>query len=284
MMSDKPEKSGLLIKKILVAMDSSRHSEAALEAAVAIAKALEANIQGLFVHDEKWMQICRLPSTTQVNKLTGEIEPLGIDKLEEQIKRLEERIHRRFEQISRRHKLSYSWKSMEGEVEQKLLEASGEADLITIGMKGEFFTGRKKLGSTAKTIIEKSPKPVLILQEGLKIGQSIIALDNGTELSLRGIKLALSLAEKNESKLFILKVDKKPENTEWKREIENLIQNTPVKVEAHLLNKINFETLLNIVNRQYGGLLIIPKNGLFADTLAVEKLLYNITNPILLIT
>jgi len=283
MISEDSANGERIIKKILVAMDSSRHSEAALQAAVSLAKMMEATIQGLFVQDARWQQISRLPSVAEVNMLTGDIEPLGADKLEQQIRCLEERIHHRFEQLTRHHQLSHSWKSMEGKVADKLLEACVEADLITIGMKGEFFTGRKRLGSTTKAVIEKSPKPVLILQEGLKLGQTIIAVDNGTELGRKGIRHALSLAEKNESKLLVLKIDQKPRNVQWQKQVGNMLKNSPSRAEAHLLNELNYEKLLNLVNRQHGGLLVIPKNEHFAETAAIEKLLYNLDNPILLV-
>lgn len=283
-MPDETEKDNKLIQKVLVAMDSSRHSNAALEAAAKLAKAMEANMHGLFVHDDRWYRVCRLPSMAEVNELTGEIEPLAVKKLEEQIRVMEYRIQQRFEQISKRNQLSYQWKTVAGKVGEKLLEASDEADLITIGVKGQSYTARKRLGRTARTIIERSAKPVLILQEGLKIGQSIIAINDGSEQSLAGIELALDLAEKNDSRLLILKLNKNEELSQREQKLENTLKDSPVKAELHLLNEINMETLLNTVNRRSGGLLVIPKSKYFSNIRAFEKLLYNLSNPILLMT
>lgn len=282
-MTDESEHNGLLIKKVLVAMDSSRHSEVALQAAAAIAKTLEANIEGLFVQDTHLMQMSRFPSIAEVSLLTGDVKPIRKDELELQVRRLEARIKHRFEQISQNNRLSYSWKTMQGRVVEKLLEASRDADLVTIGMKGEVYSGRKKLGSTAKAVIENSRSPVLILQKELRIGGSIIAIDNGTEAGVKGIELGLSLAAKTKSKLLILKENEKQDVKTWKDELENLIGTTSVKVEARILDKVAIEALLNIMNREKGRLLIVPKNRHFGETRTIEKLLYNLNNPILLI-
>lgn len=281
-MTDQSDNRKILFSKILVALDSSRHSDAALEAAAAIAKALQANMYGLFIQDERWLQISRLSTATEVNELTGNIEPLAVHRLEKQIKILEGRIHRRFVQISRKHELSYRWNSLEGNVNDKLLEASRNADLITIGTRGKSFTGRHRIGSTARTVIEKSDKPVLILQKGLQINETVISIYDGSELSLKGIEFGLSLAEKNETKLIILKINSEGEGSDARNTLKDLVKESTVHVDIHVLDPFNSGTFINLVGRQYGGLLIIPDVNRFAKMATLEKLLYNLSNPILL--
>lgn len=281
-MAGQTENGKILFTSILVALDSSRHSEAALEVAAAIAKALQANMYGLFVQDERWRQLSRLSSSSEVNELTGDIEPLAVNQIEKQIRILEGRIQRRFVQISRKHELSYTWKSVAGNVNDKLLEAAKNADLITIGTGGKTYSGKHRIGSTARTVIEKSNKPVLILQSGLQIAQSVIAVHDGSESSLKGIEFGLSFAEKSKSKLIILEMNTGEESSNTRKGLKDLLQDSPVNVEIHVLNQINSGTFINIVSRQYGGLLVIPENNRFAKMADLEIILYNLSNPILL--
>lgn len=282
-MAGQTEEGKILFSSILVALDSSRHSDAALEAAAAIAKALQANMYGLFVQDERWMRISRLSFVSEVNELTGDIEPLAVNRIEKQIRILKGRIQRRFIQISRKHELSYTWKSVTGNVDVKLLEASKNADLITIGTGGKTFSGRHRIGSTARIVIEKSDKSVLILQKGLQIARSVIAVYDGSESSLKGIEFSLSFSEKSNSKLVILKMITGTESADAGKSLKGLLQGSQVNVDIHELNGIDSGTFINMVSRQFGGLLVIPKNNRFAKMAALEKLLYNLSNPVLLI-
>ncbi len=161
--SDKPT----TLRQILVAIDTSAHSRAALEAAATLAKIMEADIRGLFVQEEHWGHVSRLPSVQAINELTGKTQTLEEDSLRQQINSLKNRLRRELKYISQRHEIAHSWETKQGRVAEKILEAAKDVDLITIGCRGRSFFQQKKLGSTAKKVIQRAEKPVLILQKGL---------------------------------------------------------------------------------------------------------------------
>lgn len=284
-MSDQSDEN-IVYGEILVALDSSRHSEAALEAAVELAKALRANMRGLFVHDTTWLQISRLPAVMEVSDFTGEIKPLGIENVEQQIRILEERIHKRFEQVNRRHKITYTWNTAEGNVIEKVLEAAKDADLITIGRKGQSYFQRNKLGRTAKAVIHQCNKPVLILQEGLRLGQSVIAIYDGTKQSRKGVRLAIDLAEYSKSRLVIVSLGDIGENQEngttHDSSLAGMTENLSVTTELLMLKQPGINEFLNIVNRYQGGMLVLAKSNPILEKHSIELLLEHLNNPILL--
>ena len=280
-MAEDSERS-ILLREILVAIDTSTHSQAALEAAVALAKTMEANIQGLFVHDEIWNRISRLPSTRAVNALTGDVLPLENDTLEDQISILRNRLRRKLEYLSNRKQVKHSWNFLRGNVEDKILEAAENADMITIGLKGH-SARKKKLGSSAKTIIQKADKPVLILKEGLHLGTTLTAVYDASEESQKGIRLALKIARKNNSTLKVLVVDNNPEALEQRnKELEKILDDTNVSVKVELMEGTDLGSFLNSINKQHSGLLIIPKSQPLLAR-ALETVLIHINCPLLMV-
>lgn len=280
-MAEDSERS-ILLREILVAIDTSTHSQAALEAAVALAKTMEANIQGLFVHDEIWNRISRLPSTRAVNALTGDVLPLENDTLEDQISILRNRLRRKLEYLSNRKQVKHSWNFLRGNVEDKILEAAENADMITIGLKGH-SARKKKLGSSAKTIIQKADKPVLILKEGLHLGTTLTAVYDASEESQKGIRLALKIARKNNSTLKVLVVDNNPKALEQRnKELEKILDDTNVSVKVELMEGTDLGSFLNSINKQHSGLLIIPKSQPLLAR-ALETVLIHINCPLLMV-
>lgn len=278
---DEENEKTVLIREILVAIDTSKHSQAALEAAAFLARTLEANIRGVFVHDEIWNRVSQLPSTSSVNTLTGQISSFENDTMEYKIKLLKNRLRKKIESVSRRHQISHSWHYLRGKVEEKILDAAKESDLITIGLKGSSAT-RKVLGSSARRIIERADKPVLILKEGLRLGTTITAVYDGSKESQKGIKMALHIAERNESTLSVLVINNSQQAPEERnKELKNLLQNKPDFVEIELLDKPNVSRFLNSVNQQKCGLLIVPKDQPLLNK-ALQIILININCPLLL--
>ena len=279
-MTDQEEEQTLYFQKILVAIDTSKHSQAALEAAAALARTMEAKIQGLFVQDEVWNRISRLPSLTTVNTLTGKVTSFEEKKMEEQVELMKNRLRKKLEQVSKHHQLAHTWQSVHGKVEEKILEAASEADLITIGLKG-ISARRKVLGSSARRIIEEADKPVLILKEGLRLGRTITAVYDGSSESLRGVQIALNIAENNNSTLTALILNNISDEKEQYKKLENLLRGSPIFTEIQILENSNVSRLVNTLNSQKPGLLILPKNQPLL-TGSLQLILRNINYPLLL--
>ncbi|MDX1586735.1 MAG: universal stress protein [Balneolaceae bacterium] len=278
------EKKGSdLVREILVAIDTSAHSQAALEAAITLARTMEANIQGLFVQDEVWQKLSQLPSTKTVNTLTGDVLPFESDTLEDHLTLMRNRLRRKLEYLSSRNQITYSWSSIKGNVENKILEASKNADLITIGLKGK-SASRKRIGSSAKTIIKKAGKPVLILKRGLHLGTTLTVVYDASEESQKALKLALKIARKNNSSLKVLVVDNNPEAMEQRnKELEQLLEGVSISVQIDLIKNTDLGSFLNSINRQHSGLLIVPKNQPLLSK-SFETILLHINCPLLMVS
>jgi nucleotide-binding universal stress UspA family protein len=272
------------LHKILVAVDTSAHSRAALEAAAIIAKITEADISGIFVQEEHWSHIGKLSAVNTVNELTGRSQLLKEEDLKQQIEMLASRLRRDLRQISRRHEIEHSWETRSGEVAKEILEAARDADLITIGRRGRSFIQKNKLGSTARQIIQKADKPILILKEGLHLGNKLTVLYNATPQSQKGLRMAMNIAEENSSELTVLVTEgAQSKDSERDKEVEKLVEDAPIPVNVVMFQQLDVGQFLNIVNYQHSGLLIIPKNQSFLQGDSLGITIEHIHCPVLLV-
>lgn len=274
----------LKIRQILVALDASSHSLAALEAAMRLARSLEARVEGLFVEDIDWFRVSRLSSTREISELTGTIRPLGEQAIEKQVRAIARRMERALRVLGENSEVMYNFRSVRGSVESQLLEASEKADLITIGRVGKSVTRGKRLGKTARTLLNNVKKPILILQHGLKLGDTIAVMYDQSEVSRQVLQVAKDLAVRNGSRIDVIAHQKLAEDSEaLKEELKEQVKDTNVKVRLFLMKTEDVLSVAQTVNSERGGLLIAPRaHSLFRNT-NLESMLQHIKCPLLLI-
>ncbi len=281
----KDSKKAVIIRRILVAVDASTNSSAALEAAALFAKVTKANIHGLYVQEEHWEHVNRLPSTTIINELTGEAQLLKKNKLNRHVEKLAKRLQRKLKSVSRRHEVSHKWQSVRGRVIEEILKAGRDVDLITIGRRGGSALQRKRLGSTAKAVIQRSDKPVLILTNHLMLSRAITVIYDDSEESRKGLQLGLSIAKKNRSNLFVLIVNNKNGKEEDnEKKVQQLIRKSRVPVHVSTLNNATLGNFIHLVKRQTPGLLIISGNQPLLKNESLEIALEYFNCPTLLMS
>lgn len=248
-------------RHILVALDSSGHSLSALEAAAQLAKISEAELQGLFVHDEIWYRISRIPAVREISEITGESRELPEEYIQKQIRLLEGRIRRQLKNISRKYGIEHSWNSARGTIIEELLKAAEKTDLVTIGRSGHSHSRAFKIGRTARAVLKETGKPVLLLEEGVKLDEGVIVVYDGTPEGKRSLELGLRLARINNDELRVLGLANRSEALQDRnREIEEKVQNANIRVRLHLLVQDDLWNVTRAINKVRGGLLIIPKN------------------------
>ncbi|MDZ7773499.1 MAG: universal stress protein [Balneolaceae bacterium] len=281
-MAEESEKERVL-REILVAVDTSPHSHAALEAAVTLAHILEANVKGLFVENELWGRLSDLPVTTSISELTGEEGPLERDTVEEKMTRLRNRIRDRMHDLGQHYQVTYSMETASGKVDEKVLEASRRSDLITLGLKGN-YAKRGRLGSTARAIIRQSDKPVLILEKGMYVGTVLTVVYDGSPSGRKGLAIALQIAKNDNSRLSVLVTGEGDKLTEERRvEVRDVLDRHRVFADVQAMPHADLGSFMDVVYRQRCGLLVLPK-GMEVVSKYLDSLLRNVKCPLLLVS
>lgn len=80
------QESEFVVRRILVALDVSQHSLAALEAAVKLAARMQAELLGLFVEDLNLLRVAGLRSARQIRYPSATAEPLDLAAMERDLR------------------------------------------------------------------------------------------------------------------------------------------------------------------------------------------------------
>lgn len=168
--------AGLLRRKrILVGIDSSAKSLAAIGTAVPLAASLGLDLEGLFVEDSDLIRLAQLPFTSEVRYGTEAPMPLDENDL---LRRLHHRANvarAAFEEATEKQHVRSSFRVATGWPARLLMEASEEADLVVVGRSGHRVRQRQ-LGSTAATLLDTSRHPVLLAGEAVDDANDVVAI------------------------------------------------------------------------------------------------------------
>lgn len=277
------EKEAPLFEHILVALDASPHSMAALEAAARLAHSIEAELEGLFVEDINWFQLGRHSLSNEVSEITGHIRPLNEDNIERQVQALSRRMERALRRVSELASINYNFRTERGGVENKLLDAAEEADLVTLGRVGQSLTRGTQLGNTARAILDKTDKPVLLLQHGLKLGDSLVCVYDRSERGKEALQMAKKLTQQIEAKLQVIAfMQQSEEPKQVIREVKKLLGDLRLPTRVFAVEVPEAFHLARLVTSKNGGLLIGNRSQPLFSGNSLERILANIKCPILL--
>ncbi len=124
------ERRHVKLRRILLALDSNE-DEAALSAAAALAEALRASLNGLFVEDSELLRLAGLPFIQEVT--TAVVRRLEQSQLERDLRVQAERLRRSIERFARERRLVWSFSVVRGALLTAAMSAAREADLYVLG-------------------------------------------------------------------------------------------------------------------------------------------------------
>ncbi len=279
------DRPNVLIKRILVALDASGHSRAALEAAARLAARIDAELIGLFVEDEVLIRTAALPFTREVRSLsiTGELGS-GLDmerQLDAQARRAKRLLHR----LAVEAGLASSFRVVRGDVKAKLLAASREVDLITLGRLGYSARFLPRIGSIARGVMLEASCPVLVLHHGVRLHPSVVVLYDGSEGADRALHLAAQITHRAEPKALMIlyeATDARKAPT-LRARVNQVLSPYAVRVALQPSHKFSFIQMASLFPRGRDGLLIVPRSLLGDHQGRLERLLTLMHCPVMLV-
>ena len=144
------------LRRILVALDASPHSNAALEAAAALAGPLQAELAGVFVVDAELLRLSALPAARETGLTSAQRRTLDPESMERALRLQAERARKSLEDIARQHRLEATFRLMRGNVLAELLSAARETDLLAMGLLERAGALGANQGATGRRTIEQA--------------------------------------------------------------------------------------------------------------------------------
>ena len=241
-------------RRIVVALDASSYSLAALRAAIELAELLDVDIEGLFIEDINLLYLCGFPFSREIGSYTATVRPLQNEVVERQLRTLGETIYNTMNRVVLKTPVRWTFHVRRGSVVNELLAAAQEADLLSIGRSGH--TRRRTLGSTARSLVQRSQRPVLLLDENGGLVYPLIAIYTGSDTSQRVLRWLTTLAAHSDrpARIFLMvRPDIERTLEQLEREARALLGDLPAEFIP-----LRYGNVLMTLAAHNGGTLVLP--------------------------
>jgi len=273
----------ICVKRILIPIDSSSHSFAALQAAVFMAGHYDAVLKGVYVEDIVLLGLAEMPFPQEVGDYSAIVREISIDNLTRGISVQSKWVTTTFQKLINRSQLDGDITILRGKVIDIIMQESQDCDLLIIGKSGKNTLGKRRLGSTTNALIQRNEKSILLIEEGNQIGYPLIALYDPSPIGKLSLETARDLLGSGET-LVILLDEKDPDIYKENRSaLSKWAANHKINISIQNYTKRSFDHFLEMINGLKNGLFILPYIKHPQKTNIVNTCVEKITLPILLI-
>ncbi len=277
------------IKRIVVALDPSTHSGAALEAAAWMASRLGAELQGLFVEDVNVRRLADLSFVQEVGLFTARCRRVETHELSRQLDVQAGRVRRRFQIRTQSLVTRCTFRVVRGRVAPEVLKAADQADVVILG-KGAwspFQTGH--LAPAVREVLNQTTASTLVLRADTGIEPPMRVVYDGTALGDRAVAIAAELTKGDDGHdgdghlmVFVL-ADGPDEASRLEQRVRERLAGTEIVLSFHALTEGSASRLAYIVAHEESGTLILPVGTGALEDEAVLGFLDMTRVPVLLI-
>jgi nucleotide-binding universal stress UspA family protein len=272
----------LAIRRILVALDASYHSLAALEAAAELAASLKAELEGLFVEDVNLLRVAGSPVAREVLYPFVAASRLDRARMERALRAQATQARQAIAAACERRRVKWSFRVVRGEVAPEVLAAALEADMLSLGKASRPLIRRAHLGSTARAAAARAPHPVLLLQRDVSLRPPVVVTYDGSPTAQQALMIATQLAQKAGGYLSVLTLaGATDEMPGLQAEISDLLHGKRLIVRYRQLTDASVATLTHEVRSERSGVLVLSCTILQPD--ALQTLLDEVDCPVLLV-
>ena len=257
------------IERILVALDPSAHSRAALAAAARMAVRFEAELTALFVEDANVRRLSELPFVQEVGLYTQRCRTVEVGELDRQLRIQAGRMRQAFTLVTRRIETRCSFREVRGRAAQEVLAAAAEADVVIVGKGAWSAVDTGRLAPEVRDILAQAPSSTLVLGAESDVEPPVRAVYDGTALGDKALATAARLAEDGHLMVFLL-ADGATEAEGLRESAQEWVEGRALELSFQTLSQASVSRLAYLVSHQGEGTLVLPAHK---ETMADEALL-----------
>lgn len=280
--AEMPQEPASARGRVLVLIDGSRMSYAALEAAADIAGERGADILGVFVEELDLVRSAGYGFSREVGLVSGTSRPLDPGILEQRMRRLA--AHARAALASAvKHRGGRAVLSVaRGHVIDEVLALAGPEDLLVLGRAGWSSTAGTRLGSTARGLVRRSPGQVLLWCEQKVPYQNrvVVFLNDHSEANHRAALAAAEISRHNhQPATIILAADGEPA-AERIDAIKHALDVLGAGTRLRVISDTNPESVAKVLREERASQLVISRQCALFDEPGPEQLLAALSLPV----
>jgi nucleotide-binding universal stress UspA family protein len=270
------------ISRILVCLDTSRDSLAALDMAADLASRLRAALLGLFVEDINLLRVAELPFAKEVSFFSPSFRHLELQQLEQQLRAQANQVRRALVRAAERAQVPWEFRTTRGVVAAELLATSGEADLIVVGRLGRSLT--RHLGSTVRTLVLQGRGMTMIVERGHTLITPPVVIYHDSALARKALDTAAHLVPAGGSHLSVIIVaDDKDSARRLRADALMQLQEHGLGADFWVLINPSLSTVAQLVRMQGNSPLVLALGQGPLDTDGLCVLISEAPNPVLLV-
>lgn len=281
------ERRPLMIKRILIALDASPHSLAALDAAVDLATRFHAELAGLFVEDVNLLRLSEYSYVREVGLFTASDRRIGGEEMGRQFRVQTQRVRHIFTQTSERARLKWNFQVARGSVLSEILEAASEADVLVLGRSGRSLIQRGRLGSTVRGLLPERYGLTLIMPQETCLDAPLAVVYDGSQNGDRALTAAEALRGESDDDqpMIVLLLAESPERVDaLRQQAGNRLAAQEVEIRYRALNSANHLLVVDALQSESCGMLVLPARSQVLQESVLVKLLEQLHLPVLLVT
>ncbi len=247
-----------VIRRILVALDTSPHSLAALDAAVNLAAKMNAELLGLFVEDIALLRLADVPCAREVLYFSAAEVPLSRASMESSLRIQSEQAREALAAAAQRAQVEWSFRTVRGDVSSEVLAAASDVDLLAMGKGGWSLDRMFRMGSTALELSASSIPVLLLPESGLPPKASLVVYYDGSQAAKRGLLAALQLADSGMDGITVLlDAANRDDAILLQDEIDTLTRGTAKKFRYRQIDPHDKASLLRALEAERTGVLVL---------------------------
>lgn len=282
-MSETPERP-LVLRRILVALDASPHSLAALRAAVELAVRFQADVVGMFVEDINLLRLAELPFTDELGLVSATRRSLEPDEVERQLRARAFEIRRALQTMAEQARVHWEFKMTRGAIAAELLKAAAGVDLVILGKQGWSPGPRRRLGSTARAAVYQAPTLTLITSTTRHTQLPMAVVFDGSVRARKALAMVSTLARHADGHLLVLIFAAAGQPVDLVRQAAvDALRTQPLEASYRVLTLHNVGRLAHLLRMEGGGTLVLPSNEELLHHPALQLLLEETESPVLLV-
>jgi hypothetical protein len=199
------------IRRILVALDASPGSLAALEAAAALAARSEAELLGIFVEDIELLHAATLPCVREVSLVSARSRPIEHASIERALRSQAARAEAALTRLAAAHRLRATFRVTRGAVLAELIAAAQEVDMLALGLAAFSERTRTRPGATVLAALAAAACPLMLIAPQVELRERVATIYDGSVPGTAALQLAATLVVTRDAPLLVLLLADDPE-------------------------------------------------------------------------
>lgn len=269
---------GLLLRRIIVAMDASNHSFSALEAGVVLAENLDVELLGIYVEDTNLLNLAGLPSAREL--LLSSATELAIDSrsMERSLRLHASRAEEALREATLHRQVRSQFQVVRGHIADTLVASTLDEDLLILSH------GRPHPGNVAIRVARRASRSVMLVRHGVPCRSPVMLVYDGSHSALKALQVAARLASGNGLELLILVPARDSRAShQLQQEASEHLPSANLMITYSVIPNPELDTLMSVVHEQGGGLLVLYGDEVFMNEQQLETFLNQLDCPVLLV-